>query len=74
MTQLIQSEVDVYELHREIVLGEDPQHRAEAICILRSLIEEERCMDNSGMAKSYLRVAEMVLDILEHVHSQDGII
>jgi hypothetical protein len=75
VTHAIESGVDVYELHRQVVLGEDLDRRTEAIGILRSLIEEERCMPHSGMAKSYLRVSEMVLEILEEtIPSQDGVI
>ncbi len=62
---MIESELDVYELHRQVVLAEDSQQRAEAIGILRGLIEEEHRKPHSGMDRSYLRVAEMVLEILE---------
>jgi hypothetical protein len=75
VTHAIESGVDVYGLHRQVVLGEDLEQRTEAIGILRSLIEEERQMPHSGMDKSYLRVSEMVLEILEQaIHSQDGVI
>ena len=69
----IESELDVYELHRQIVQGTDSAQRANAISTIRNLIREERRASHSAEEISYLQVAEMVLNFLEESpNSQDG--
>ncbi|PYX39492.1 MAG: hypothetical protein DMG81_09245 [Acidobacteria bacterium] len=63
----IESELDVQELHRQVVLETDTAQRAEAIAAIRSLLEEERALPHSAEDRASLQVSEMVLDFLEEL-------
>lgn len=61
----IQANMDRQELCRQLAEVPEAAQRAEVITRLRGLIAEERKSLQTPANKSYLRVAEMVLDFLE---------
>ena len=64
MAYATESEVDLFELHRQIVEATDATQRAYAIARVRSLIEEERRAFLSAEDSAYLEVAAMIVDFL----------